>query len=261
MDKLLTALKNAVRGLPYLTLLTAILYMAGREFNTNYWRSIGLPLMATEHSFADMLYDGFLGFFMWSGSLFGSRFDPLRTILVVSLIIVAIYRLIEFVAEKAQRWAVRHRANAQGPLIGPRVTKTLDELTKWAGYFIAVYVPLLLIPVLVGITALTPILPSLGIGEEGWEEGRREFVRFEARVRQLRDGLVDVSVVDIRRADDGKPMPAIPIECAGDRCAAMTESGPVSLPKDRFGEERLVRSATWDESCLSSKALAKRRSR
>lgn len=258
MDRLFSVLKRVARGLPYLSFLTAVLYMAGTEFNTNYWRGMGLPLMATDHPFADMLYDGFLGYFLWSSSVFGPNFSPLLATSIVSFVLAGMYRALEWGGERLTAKLAAKRADPSRPPPDPRVTRVLDEVAKLLGYFVTVAIALLMVPLLVGMTALTPTLPALALGSKGFEAGEKALARYEAKTRQLRDGLVDVSIVSIKRDDGKKAASAIPIECAGDRCAVVTEDGPISLPKDRLGEESVVR-AIWTEACLSPAGLAKRR--
>jgi len=259
MEKVLAILKRVGASLPYLTFLTVILYLAGREFNSKYWRGIGLPLMATDRQFADMLYDGFLGYVLWVSSFLGPKFNPVLTIMIVSVVVVAVYRGIEWgVAYAMNRLSARREDPSIAPM-SPRVIGILDEIDKSGGYFTSVALSLLAVQILISMVALAPALTLLALGGEGLIQGRKDVVMYESKLRQLRDGLVDVSVVSVRRFEGDEPIRAIPMECAGDRCAAMTSDGPISLPKDRFGEESIVR-ADLTEACFTAGALARRRS-
>jgi len=259
MEKVTAALKRIVSALPYVTFVTVILYVAGRQFNFEYWRAVGLPLMATDRQFADMLFDGFLGYFIWVGSLFGPRFNPTLTILLVSVIVVALYRGIEAGLSHASTKLKKRRRGMPRTFISPAVKCLLSEVETLGSYFVKVALTLLAIPILLGTTALTPAFPLVTLGSKGVDVGRKDAARYEARSRQLRDGLVDVSIVNVTREEGEKPVRAIPMECAGDRCAAMTSDGPISLPKDRFGEEFVVR-ANLTEACFTAEGLEKRRS-
>lgn len=258
MEKVFAVLKRVVTSLPYISFLTAILYLAGRQFNASYWRGVGLPLMATDRQFADMLFDGFLGYLLWTGRFFGLTSSPIIAALIMALVLTAIYRTIEVgLARFEARCVARGRDSAVAPL-SPKLVRILDEIEKSGGYFVTIALALLAIPLLVGMTALAPGIPFLALGGEGFDQGRKEIASYEAKFRQLRDGLVDVSVVKIKRLDTEDAVRAIPMECAGDRCAAMTADGPVSLPKDRFGEESIAR-ADLTEACFTPLGLVRRR--
>jgi hypothetical protein len=258
MEKLLTVLKRVATALPYLTFLTVFLYLAGREFNAKYWRGVGLPLMATDRQFADMLYDGFLGYLLWASSLFGPRFSPTLTILIFSAIAAALYRVVQLGAARAGVAINKRWGSTSSKPIGPKAMGVLDEIEASGGYFTMISLTLLSIPILVGMTALAPALPTLALGGQGFVQGKKDIVLYEARLRQLRDGLVDVSIVSVKRGEGEKPSVAIPMECSGDRCAAMTQDGPISLPKDRFSEESVVR-AEVTEACFSTAGLERYR--
>lgn len=258
MKKVLSTLKRVATALPYLTFLTVFLYLAGRQFDTKYWQAIGLPLMATDKQFADMLYDGFLGYILWAGSVLGSKFDPTVSILILSIAVVTLYRLAQWGGDNVLKMIEKRRLGSSREPLSPRVRAFLNELEKSGGYFVIVSLPLLSIPILVGMTALTPALPTLALGKQGFVQGKKDMALYESRLRQLRDGLVDVSVVAIERADGDKLTRVIPMECAGDRCAAMTSDGPVSVPKDRVGEESVVFAVVTD-ACFSQAGLERRR--
>lgn len=259
MEKVLAVLKRIVVALPYLTFVTVILYVAGREFDIKYWRAVGLPLMATDRQFADMLFDGFLGYLFWVSSFFGLKFNPILAIFLASIVMVAAFRAIEWLAARATAKLMERRSGPSKASLSPKVKGLLDEIDKSGGYFTKVAMSLLTLPLLFWITALTPALPLLALGSKGIDVGKKDVALYEARIRQLRDGLVDVSVVSVKRVENEPPVRAIPMECAGDRCAAMTSEGPISLPKDRFVEESVVR-ANLTESCFTASGLAKRRS-
>jgi hypothetical protein len=257
MEKVFAVLKRVVTSLPYLSFLTAILYLAGRQFNASYWRGVGLPLMATDRQFADMLFDGFLGYLLWTGRFFGRTFSPVAVALIISFVLTVVYRLLEW---QLTRLKAKRVARGGEPSIGlsPRAERILDEIEKSGGYFSTISLALLAVPLLIGMIALAPGVPLLAFGGTGFDEGRKELASYEARFKQLRDGLVDVSVVKVKRLDGGESVRAIPMECAGDRCAAMTADGPVSLPKDRFGEESIVR-ADLTDACFTPLGLVRRR--
>jgi hypothetical protein len=259
MEKVLAALKRIVVALPYLTFVTVILYVVGREFNIRYWRAVGLPFMATDRQFADMMFDGFVGYFLWVGSFFGPKYNPALTIVLVSVVVVAVYRGVELGVARAKTKLMDGQGEPSKAPLSPRVKGIFDEIEKSGGYFTKVSLALLMIPILVGMSALTPAVPLAAMGSKGFDVGMKDVARYESRIRQLRDGLVDVSVVSVKRVDNEPSVRAIPMECAGDRCAAMTSDGPISLPKDRFGEESVVR-ANLTESCFTAAGLAKRRS-
>jgi site-specific DNA-cytosine methylase len=93
---------------------------------------------------------------------------------------------------------------------------------------------------------------------KGFALATKDVAMYKERFKKLRDGLVDVTFVSVKRTEGEKLVRAIPMECRGERCAAMTADGPISLPKDSFGEESIARVELTD-ACYTEAGLAKRR--
>jgi hypothetical protein len=258
MGKWLAVLKRVATALPYLTFVTVLLYIAGREFNSNYWHGVGLPLMATDKQFADMLYDGFLGYILWTGSIFGLKTSPVLIIVIVSILGVLAYAGLEWGVDHVLIKVAARRKTSTKPPPSPRAELIQEGLEKNLLRFFHTTLVLLALPLLFSLTVLTPAVPSVAFGRKGLDVGIKEAAHYEAEIRQLRDGLVDVTVVNVKLADDDKLARVVPMECRGDRCAAMTANGPISLPKDRFGEESVVR-ANLTDACFTAAGLARRR--
>jgi len=235
--------------LPLITMLTGFAYCAGAEFRMSYWRAIGLPLMASDRPFAELLREGLLG-------LISAFAQILNTYSIWSWIVGA--ALLFGFAAHAARWLesralnwLRRKALTRRLRDGYEPSKAsarFDALDHFIERADKVITPSTSIVFLLGVAALAVLLPWAAVGERGTERGQADMARYEARYRQLRDGLVDTSVVSIRTYPTDTVVEAIPMECQGDRCAAMTSNGPVSLMKDRFLQESVAR-AIWDDTC------------
>ncbi|SEP09309.1 hypothetical protein SAMN02800692_3606 [Luteibacter sp. UNC138MFCol5.1] len=257
MDRTVVWGRALLLRLPHLTVATALAYGMGVEFRIRYWRAMGLPLMASDRPFAETVREGFLGFSVWF-----SRMLTVRNVTVAILGAAAVYalarfawgafdrRLTELVAERRRNRLILGEDDRP---IRP-ILRHLDALITHAD---AVVVPLSSAVIVVGLLFLSVLVPWTAVGDIGAEQGVSSLRAYEKRSHELRDGLVDIAAVSVRTLPGDVTVSAIPIECQGDRCAAMIEAGPISLPKDRFLEESVVK-AVWGPDCLSEAGLRRR---
>jgi len=235
--------------LPLITMLTGFAYCAGVEFRLSYWRAIGLPLMASDRPFAEMLREGLLG-------LIFAFAQVLKIYSIWSWIVGAalLFGFATFAFRRAESRALnwlRRKALTRRLRDGYEPSKAsarFDVVDHFIDHADKVIQPSTSIVFLLGTAALAVLLPWAAVGERGTEQGLSALARYEDRYRQLRDGLVDVPIVAIRTYPSDAVVEAIPMDCQGDRCAAMTSSGPISLMKDRFLQESVAR-AVWDDTC------------
>lgn len=242
-------LKRAIRNLPYFTLLTGALYAAGQEFHSGYWRGVGLPLMSVDESVASLLYQGSIAYFLLLGEVlkFITKFVVVG-VLLLPVVGFALHfkddfetRVNTMLFSQTNRAfsAFRERRLPSASIVD--ALSSSERFTTNAMRYVAV-----------SVATLAAILMAFALavlaGKQGFEQGRAAVRSGMAHLMEENDALVDVTVVDIRSLLNERIERAVPLTCAGDRCAAITSAGPISLPKDRFLGESVVK-AVWDDTC------------
>lgn len=244
--------------LPLVTVLTGLVYGAGVQYRIGYWHAIGLPLMSSDRPFAEMIYEGFFGYLFSFFRIIKPAYlivGILGGALLFALVTDCRQRFERGFVEWLRRRAIaRHLRGEYGSDRSPSAVDTASRLIDHADLVVGPSSSAILILCFAALVAMVPWLAS---GERGAEQGRAALKNAQARVRQLRDGLVDVSVVTLRTYPDDRIVRAIPLECEGNRCVAVTAEGPVSLPSDRFLQESIVK-AEWPSACLSPEAWKRR---
>lgn len=241
IKKLLNRLSRFRPAIPLFTLLTAFLYLSGRELNSSYWNVWGLPLMGSSHDFTDMLYDGYLAVSATMLDVIGRSLPPVAVVFLVGLAAAVLHKLASLALQSVERYdRKRRKARAYRRVAPSPSADNILDLLDVALLYLAPAVSLVLATFFV---IAVPILSALYFGEAGEWLAKSDRVKSEAALDRLMGGLVDATAVRIRRSSEGPGVLAIPIECRGDRCAVMTAYGPVSIPKDNVLEEFVLKSS------------------
>jgi len=246
MDQKRTELaKQLILAVPGFTLLTAVMYASGREFDFEYWKECGLPLMASQHEFADTVYEGFLGFTSLLASFIGNAVAPAGVVLCVAFVGGFAPWALKLLERRVSAAIDARKARKAKSVVTPAETTQVSirdpdgiasaiERSADIGHIVGLGTFGAL-----GVL-LAPALLMLFIGAQGKYQAKASREHKIVQLDAVRKGSKGITVVKVRIPDSTSLAVAIPIGCQGERCAALAEDGPISLLKTDFIQESLT---------------------
>jgi len=249
-------MKRVLRDLPYFSLFTGAIYAAGRGYLSGYWSGVGLPLMDGYASVADVLYEGARAYFL----LLANALDVVKLPVIFGILSLPLIGLAFHMQDRFKRHTeslvqqlLTPKLRAVKRKYGPAAESIAEAIDASEHYSAGV---LRIARTALGVIAVILLAFTFAnlANREGAIQGKGAVARRAAHLREIADGLVDVTVVRVRNPVDEHIEQGVPFSCEGDRCALMTAAGPISLPKDRFLEESVAK-AVWDDTCQRAKPL------
>lgn len=259
MERVSAAFKMAFSRVPFLIFISAVTFACGHQFMHDYWDALGLPLMSASSSVNDTLLNGYAGLLLWISPALHSGINPTAIVISTSAALV----LSRFAARSV--WVRLLRGRRARRKLDPVTTrdrrKSLRRFVRFAHEyerFAKISLPALSAVVVVFSILLIIIAPVGYAGKMGRQQATRQLSQGRVDLQSLEDRLVDVPAVTYTKPNGSEVGIGIPLNCDSERCALLTNDGPLAIAKSRILDEYVER-AELPPSCFTASGIAKRR--
>jgi hypothetical protein len=256
MEQVRAYLVGLAARIPILTVVTGYVYRAGGEYDSHYWRALGVPLMHDNRTFQDLLDSGFMAIALLCTEPFrgSSRWMwwGIGLCLFVALAWEGMVRL------KRSKWLLNLNLESEKTWLSPAWSRRKRAITRVMGrFFSIIQFPHFALTAL-SCAILIAFLPLLGVGREGTREGFRQATLYASLAKASKDRLTDVTIAVFRLTQDQAQGEGISMGCSPDRCALMTVDGPISVPKGQVLYETRL-NALLPKSCYTDEGIKRRK--